>query len=146
MSDNAAPAKSSASDSSKSSTSESKSSSESSSTSSESSTKKSSGGGSRPISYFSSVSTDEYRSGWQEIFGKKAKSAGRKTKVEKSKKAAPAVSLPVTLHLEDGDMTAELKLLLKDALKKKARKEKLSLGRSLSKSDVSLSLSCKISD
>lgn len=146
MSDSTTTAKTSASDSSKSSSSESKSTVDSSSSSSESSTKKSSGGGSRPISYFSSVSTDEYRSGWEEIFGKNGKSAGRKTNGVKKTKSLPAITLPVALQLDDEDLTPQLRSILKDTLKKKARKEKLSLGQALSKSGVRLSLVCKISD
>jgi len=146
MNDSTTTTKSSASDTAKSASTETKSSSESAVTTSESSTKKSSGGGSRPISYFSSVSTDEYRSGWQEIFGKKNKPARRKANGGKRTKSSPSVSLPVVVQLEDEDMTFELKSLLKDALKKKARKEKLSLGRALSKSNVRLSLNCEISD
>jgi hypothetical protein len=146
MSDSTTTAKTSASDSSKSVSSESKSTVDSSSSSSESSTKKSSGGGSRPISYFSSVSTDEYRSGWEAIFGKNGKSAGRKTNVVKKTKSSPAITLPVALQLDDEDLTPQLRSLLQDTLKKKARKEKLSLGRALSKSGVRLSLDCKISD
>ena len=83
------------------------------STSSEtsSSTSKKTGSGSRPISYFSSVSTDEYRSGWEEIFG------GRKPKKEKN--ITPRKSkLPTTLSIEFDDLDETTRQSLEVAARK----------------------------
>ena len=64
-----------------------------------SSTSKKTGSNSRPISYFSSVSTDEYRSGWEEIFG------GQKTKKRKNIRS-PKSKVPITLAIDFDDLDA----------------------------------------
>ncbi len=95
------------------------------STSSESTTSKSTSAGSkggassRPISYFSSVSTDDYRDGWDNIFnnGKKPRRApagGR-----------PAAA-PAALELQLSDLDADLRARLEDAFRRKAKAKRVS--------------------
>ena len=100
------------------------------------------GATSRPISYFSSVATDEYRAGWANIFGKSRaneKSSGSALRSRPSKKGPPT-----RVMILGSDLTEELQSLLLDTLKKKARREKLGIGRQLSKAEVSWSIECQI--
>ena len=100
------------------------------------------GAASRPISYFSSVATDEYREGWANIFGKtgaKKKASGSALRANPSKK-----ELPSRVMILESDLTEELQALLRETLKKKARKENLGMGRQLSKAELSWSIECRI--
>ena len=100
------------------------------------------GATSRPISYFSSVATDEYREGWANIFGKtgaKKKSSGSALRANPSKKEPPS-----RVMILESDLTEELQALLRETLKKKARKKNLGIGRQLSKAELSWSIECRI--
>ena len=111
------------------------------STSSEtsSSTSKKTGSGSRPISYFSSVSTDEYRSGWEEIFG------GRKPKKEKN--ITPRKSkLPTTLSIDFDDLDETTRQALKSAARKLAKKQKIHYDKIQAENRTVCSLSCRLLD
>ena len=55
------------------------------------------------ISHFSSVSTDEYRSGWQNIFGEGNNKSKKKSKLQKEPQ------LPVDLEVLDRDIEDELR-------------------------------------
>lgn len=81
------------------------------SSSTETSTPKKSSPPAREISYFSSVSSNEYRAGWEGIFSK-----GKNKSI---KKAAE----PVTIELSNADLSKELRAELKKALRKKAKKD-----------------------
>ena len=111
------------------------------STSSEtsSSTSKKTGSGSRPISYFSSVSTDEYRSGWEEIFG------GRKPKKEKN--ITPRKSkLPTTLSIDFDDLDETTRKSLEVAARKSAKKQKINYDKIQAENRTVWSLSCRLLD
>ena len=100
------------------------------------------GATSRPISYFSSVATDEYREGWANIF---EKPGATKKPSGSAQGATPSKEEPPTrMIIHESDLTEELQSLLRDTLKKKARKEKLGIGRQLSKAEVSWSIECRI--
>lgn len=109
---------------------------------------KKSAGASRPVSYFSSVSTDEYRSGWQDIFGG-AKKNGRKSptkaKPAQASKARNQPILPMTVELQESDLDAELQELLGEALRRRAKRDKLALGRVLKTAKLSWRVECDIS-
>jgi hypothetical protein len=104
-----------------------------------SSSSKKSGNSSRPISYFSSVSTDEYRSGWEEIFG------GQKTKKPKIVKARTS-KLPTTLTINFDDLDAETQKALELLAQKSAKKQRLNYDALKTKKRVAWSLSCRILD
>ena len=75
-------------------------------------------------SHFSSVRSDEYRAGWHDIFG------GRKSKPRKN--ASPVKTKPngpVRIVLGNEDMPTALRRELESALRKKAKKDKIKLGR-----------------
>ncbi len=91
------------------------------------------------ISHFSSVTTKEYRSGWEEIFGKK-----KKAKKSRAKKAN-GVDLPITLDLSDEDIKDDLRALLYKAFQRHARKEDISLAQLKKIADIEYSLICDLS-
>ena len=111
------------------------------STSSETSlsTSKKTGSGSRPISYFSSVSTDEYRSGWEEIFG------GQKPKKEKNIKPRKS-KLPTTLTIDFDDLDETTRQSLKSAARKLAKKQKINYDKIQAENRTVWSLSCRLLD
>lgn len=100
------------------------------------------GAASRPISYFSSVATDEYREGWANIFGK---TGAKKKSLGSALRAKPSIKEPPSrMMIRESDLTEELQTLLRETLKKRARKENLGIGRQLSKADLSWSIECRI--
>ena len=96
----------------------------------------------RPISYFSSVSTDEYRSGWNAIFNDSKENKN----ISKRKSLKPKTSLnsPLFLTLTDSDLNEELTDLLLAAARKRVKKDKLSVGKRLNKSNLKWRLECEI--
>jgi hypothetical protein len=111
------------------------------STSSETSapTGKKTGSSSRPISYFSSVSTDEYRSGWEEIFG------GQKPKKEKN--ITPRKSkLPTTLSIDFDDLDETTRQSLESVARKSAKKQKINFDKIQAENRTVWSLSCRLLD
>jgi hypothetical protein len=106
-----------------------------------------SGGGksstsSRPISYFSSVSTDDYRSGWDGVFGNGAETS----KAKPAKRAAKAASkLPMTITLEAEDLDADIREQLETIFRKQAKKKRLNYDKLSGNGQVSLQVSCRIS-
>ena len=82
------------------------------------------GGGSRPISYFSSVSNDDYRSGWDAIFSggkapEKKKAANQSVKPKAKQLAAKRV------EITEGDLTPALKQELETLFRKKLKRRRL---------------------
>ena len=102
-------------------------------------TSKKAGSSSRPISYFSSVSTDEYRSGWEEIFG------GQKPKKEKN--ITPRKSkLPTTLSIDFDDLDETTRQSLEVAARKSAKKQKINYDKIQAENRTVWSLSCRLLD
>ena len=107
-----------------------------------------SGGGkastsSRPISYFSSVSTDDYRSGWDGVFGNGAAN----TKSKPAKRTAKASSkLPMTMTLDAEDLEPEVRDQLEAIFRKQAKKKRLNYDKLSGNGQVSLQVSCRISN
>ena len=73
--------------------------------------------------FFSNIKTPEYKSGWDDIWGKPEKSgdktAGKKTA---GKKAAAKKKAPVTVWLDLEDLPAELQAGLADAARAQLKK------------------------
>ena len=85
----------------------------------------------RPASFFSSVRTDEYRSGWDSVFGKvKAPSRRRKG--------------PLTLELSFADLTDEERAALLGAAKRKARGRRVNLDRAAKNGELGWTIVCRI--
>ena len=76
------------------------------------------GAPSRAISYFSSVSTDDYRDGWDNVFNNKKKPRRAPPKTRRA--AAPA-----TLELEISDLDAALRAQLEDAFRRQAKARRI---------------------
>lgn len=100
--------------------------------------KKSGGGGSRPISYFSSVSTEEYRSGWDAIFGKG--DASPTTKRKRKPK------LPATLELSLDDLDVDARAALEAAIRKRAKRRRLDYDALAEAGGVQWTIACTLSD
>ncbi len=98
---------------------------------------------SRPISYFSSVSTNEYRSGWDDIFS----SGGKKSTRGAVKPAAKRNSkLPATITLDAADLDPGTREQLEAAFRQHAKKKRLNYDKLSGNGQVSWQISCRISN
>jgi len=97
----------------------------------------------RPTSYFSSVSTDEYRSGWAAVFND---TSSKKNKVGKGRERNATLDLPLSIKLSNEDLSKELNELLKKAVRKRAKKDKLPIGRLLTRAQIKWNLECKLGE
>jgi hypothetical protein len=97
----------------------------------------------RPTSYFSSVSTDEYRSGWDAVFND---TSSKKNKVVKGRERNATLDLPLSIMLSNEDLSNELNELLKKAVRKRAKKDKLPIGRLLTRAQIKWNLECKLGE
>ena len=104
------------------------------------------GGGSsaptRPISYFASISTDEYRSGWDGVFGK----GGKNLKGATTKRTNKSVSkLPLTITLHGDDLDENIREQLEAVFRQQAKKKRLNYDKLCGNGQVTLQVSCRIS-
>ena len=97
----------------------------------------------RPTSYFSSVSTDEYRSGWAAVFND---TSSKNNKVGKGRERNATLDLPLSIMLSNEDLSKELNELLKKAVRKRAKKDKLPIGRLLTRAQIKWNLECKLGE
>ncbi len=97
----------------------------------------------RSTSYFSSVSTDEYRSGWDAVFNG---TSLKKNKDGKGRERNATLDLPLSIMLSNEDLSKELNELLKKAVRKRAKKDKLPIGRLLTRAQIKWNLECKIGE
>ena len=104
------------------------------------------GGGSsapsRPISYFASISTNEYRSGWDGVFGK----GGKKTKGSTSKGSKKtAKKLPLTITIHGDELDENIREQLEAVFRQRTKKKRLNYDKLSSNGQVTLEVSCRIS-
>ena len=92
------------------------------------------------ISHFSSVTTKEYRSGWETIFG------SNKPQKKIRAKGAGNVSLPAHIEIQDQDIKDDLRILLYKAFQRQARREGISLAKYKKLGVISFHLECDIID
>ena len=97
----------------------------------------------RPTSYFSSVSTDEYRSGWDAVFND---TSTKKIKGGKRKKRNAEIDLPLSILLSNDDLNQELNELLKKAVRERAKKDKLPIARLLKRLQIKWYIECKLGE
>ena len=97
----------------------------------------------RPTSYFSSVSTDEYRSGWDAVFND---TSSKKNKVGKGRQRNTTLDLPLSIMLSNEDLSKELNELLKTAVRKRAKKDNLPIARLLTRAQIKWNLECKLGE
>ncbi len=110
-----------------------------------------SGGGassaaSRPISYFSSVSSDDYRSGWDEIFSSGKKSGNGKSRKRAVPKRAKVKTLPLTITLDADDLDAAVRDQIEAVFRQQVKKKRLNYDKLTGNGQVSWHISCRISD
>ena len=96
----------------------------------------------RPISYFSSVSTDEYRSGWDDIFQTK-KPATRKRAANGKKKPT---ALPATIELSADDLDEALLAGLEKLFRRQAKSRRLNYDKLAASGQVNWRIACEIGD
>ena len=99
----------------------------------------------RTTSYFSSVSTDDYREGWKTIFSDAQKKT-RKKSSEFNKPIKKKDAKSFTIKLSDDVLGNELKTQLKEAIRKQARKNKLSLSPEFKRPKAKLTVNCTIKE
>lgn len=92
----------------------------------------------RPTSYFSSVSTNEYREGWTAIF---SDNSGNTTDPIKQKVSGKRKQVSITLT--NSDLNNDLKNLLKESIRSRAKKDGLKIGRALANESTSWRIICK---
>ena len=97
----------------------------------------------RTTSYFSSVSTDDYREGWKTIFSD-AQKKNKKKSSEFTKSTKKKDTKSFTIRLSDDVLDSNLKTLLKEAIRNQAKKDKLSLSPEFKKSRAKLTINCTI--
>ena len=97
----------------------------------------------RPTSYFSCVSTDEYRSGWDAVFND---TSTKKIKGGKRKKRNAEIDLPLSILLSNDDLNQELNELLKKAVRERAKKDKLPIARLLKRLQIKWYIECKLGE
>ncbi len=87
-----------------------------------------SGGSSRSISYFSSVSTDDYRAGWDSIFNG-ADDSGNNKKPRQTRAKTRRAATPATIELELSELDADLRAQLEDAFRRKAKSKRINFDK-----------------
>jgi hypothetical protein len=105
---------------------------------------KKSSGPAREISYFSSVSSNEYRSGWDGIF----KAGGKKAAPQRANTAAKAArksKYPATLSLDIEALQPKLRRQLDELFRQEAKKKRLNYDKLADAGRVKLQLACKVS-
>jgi hypothetical protein len=99
---------------------------------------------SRSISYFSSVASEDYRSGWDSIFGsEKKKSAHKPTKPAAARKNNDALPLTITLDADDLDPTTRKRL--ESVFRLQTKKKRLNYDKLSGNGQVSWQIACRIS-
>ncbi|MFP6740039.1 MAG: hypothetical protein VCD33_00175 [Alphaproteobacteria bacterium] len=100
-------------------------------------------------SYFSSVSTPEYRNGWDSVFSssKSRKTAATKPRRAPAKAKAKAKNgLPVTIELDPAELDDDVRAVIEDAFRRKAKKKRVKFDQFMKKAQVTWRLECQFTD
>ncbi len=100
---------------------------------------------SRPISYFSSVSSDDYRSGWDNIFSSGRKKSTRTRKPVQSAAAKRTSKLPASINLGADDLDPATREQLEAVFRRHAKKKRLNYDKLSDNGQVNWEISCHIS-
>ena len=100
---------------------------------------------SRPISYFSSVSSDDYRSGWDSIFSSGRKKSTPTRKPVKSAAAKRTRKLPASIKLAADDLDPATREQLEVVFRRHAKKKRLNYDKLSDNGQVNWEISCHIS-
>jgi hypothetical protein len=101
---------------------------------------------SRPISYFSSVASEDYRSGWDNIFGSKGKKSTRKAVKSAAVKPKPRNKLPARITLDADDLDPATREQLEAVFRRHAKKKRLNYDKLSGNGQVSWQISCQFSN
>ncbi|MEE2996053.1 MAG: hypothetical protein VX700_02820, partial [Pseudomonadota bacterium] len=91
--------------------------------------------------YFSNIKTPEYKSGWDDIWGKESKSSAQKKSV---KKATPKPKTPVFISLDFEDLPLEIQDALADKVRTQLKKKRISYDARAKNGHVEWTIDCKI--
>jgi len=93
-------------------------------------------------SYFSSVSTPEYRTGWDSVF---SSGTGNKA-AAKPRRAKNRNGLPVTIELDHAELDDDIRAVIEDAFRRKAKKKRVKFDQFMKKAQVTWRLECQFTD
>ena len=91
-------------------------------------------------SYFSSVSSAQYRSRWDSIFSPGGKTASGKPRAKRKN------GLPVTIALDPSDLDDEVRARIEDAFRRKAKRQRITYGRFMERAQVTWRLECEFTE
>lgn len=96
--------------------------------------------------FFSNIKTPEYKSGWDDIWGKKKKSGGKKATAGKApaKKAATKRKEPRVVSFDFEDLPADLQAGLADAARAQLKKMRINYDNRDKAGAVSWQISCEV--
>jgi len=92
--------------------------------------------------YFSNIKSPEYKSGWDDIWGKKKKSGGKKKTA--GKKTAPKPRAPFIVSLDFEDLPKGVRDGLADAARDQLKKKRISYDTRAKKGEVDWKLDCEV--
>jgi len=90
------------------------------------------------LSHFSSVSTPEYRAGWQRIFG------GGEVNQKEKKEVSNGNELLVNIEIQDTEANAKLRSMLYSSLLAQAKKQGVKIEKVKNSTSIEYSLQCKV--
>ena len=90
------------------------------------------------LSHFSSVSTPEYRAGWQRIFG------GGEVNQKEKKEVSNGNELLVNIEIQDTEVNAKLRSMLYSSLLAQAKKQGVKIEKVKNSTSIEYSLQCKV--
>ena len=90
------------------------------------------------LSHFSSVSTPEYRAGWQRIFG------GGDVNQKEVQEVSNENEFPLQIEVQDIEINAELRSMLYSSLLAQANKQGVDIEKVKNSASIEYSLQCKI--
>ena len=90
------------------------------------------------LSHFSSVSTPEYRAGWQRIFG------GGEVNQKEEQEVSNENEFPLQIEVQDIEINAELRSMLYSSLLAQANKQGVDTEKVKNSASIEYSLQCKI--
>ena len=90
------------------------------------------------LSHFSSVSTPEYRAGWQRIFG------GGEVNQKEEQEVSNENELPLQIEIQDTEINAELRSMLYSSLLVQANNQGVNIKKVKNSTSIEYSLQCKV--
>ena len=92
--------------------------------------------------YFSNIKSPEYKSGWDDIWGKKKKSDGKKKTA--GEKSTPKPRAPFVVSLDFEDLPKGVRDGLADAVRDQLKKKRISYDTRAKKGEVDWKLDCEV--